>query len=576
MSTTATTIAALAAMLANANVVVRTPQGTVQGVGAPDGSSTGGQAFYGMRYAMQPARFWPSTEYTRKWKEKVYDASSQAPACWAPTGFPCFLDPALCVGTALMSEDCLFLDIYRPANLTVGERVPVMVWLHGGGMVVGNSADHNATHLAVNGRVIVVSVNYRLGPLGFLVDREIEARGDGNGGMNGIRDQITALAWVKRNIESFGGSPDNVTVFGVSAGGLSTCSLLLSPLASGLMARAIIESGSCLGPWGPGSAEHGLAVAARLKSAVGAPTLAALEAMPPWSLMWSSWSEDGADIEFTGHWRDGVVLPASPLELLARGSINAAAVMLGGNSRDGVSVPPTYGPPSDWPNTTAEYSPLMRRHWRQRNATGGLQPTVRTLSRDSPDDVIAAYPTARFGGNAAAAFKAADGDYNVVCPARVIADWIELSGRSAFLFYFTHGPLDMQPACGGNPPSPGQPNVVSGWANHGAEQAFVFGDWAAGGPCVYSQPEQDLSASIQRYWTSFARTGDPNMHRVWGAAENAAPFWQSYGSSGGAMQLEEVPMLGMIGGFGDVVKSGGTVNCEFWDSFTDRFNDTRN
>ena len=86
------------------------------------------------------------------------------------------------------------------------------------------------------------------------------------------------------------------------------------------------------------------------------------------------------------------------------------------------------------PTRFFRYSPLMRRHWRQRNATGGLQPTVRTLSRDSPDDVIAAYPTARFGGNAAAAFKAADGDYNVVCPARVIADWIELSGRSAFLF----------------------------------------------------------------------------------------------------------------------------------------------
>ena len=75
---------------------------------------------------------------------------------------------------------------------------------------------------------------------------------------------------------------------------------------------------------------------------------------------------------------------------------------------------------------------------------------------------------------------------------------------------FTHGPLDMQPACGGSPPSPGQPNVTHGWANHGAEQVFVFGDWATGGPCDFSPPEQELSATIQRYWTSFAHTGDPN------------------------------------------------------------------
>lgn len=161
--------------------------------------------------------------------------------------------------------------------------------------MLGNSAEtiFNGADLAQSECAIVVSFNYRLGPLGFLPlngvtaasGNERENTSKGNGGMNGINDQIIALKWVQDNIIFFGGNPKQVTIFGQSAGGTSVCILLASPRARGLFARAIIESGPCIGPWGPGSLEYGNKVSQAFMRQYNATTLEELQALPA-SISW--------------------------------------------------------------------------------------------------------------------------------------------------------------------------------------------------------------------------------------------------------------------------------------------------
>jgi para-nitrobenzyl esterase len=141
-----------------------------------------------------------------------------------------------------MSEDCLFLNVFTPSHQKAGSQYPVMVWIHGGALVTGESDDYIPTMLVEDG-VTVVTINYRIGALGFLAHPAL-ADPNGQSGDYGLMDQQAALRWVQRNIASFGGNPHNVTVFGESAGGLSTLSQVASPQARGLFERAIVESGS--------------------------------------------------------------------------------------------------------------------------------------------------------------------------------------------------------------------------------------------------------------------------------------------------------------------------------------------
>src|SRR6516165_2850865 len=163
----------------------------------------------------------------------VRDATRFAPHCpQAATPF----------GQASTSEDCLFLNVFTPSHQHAGSHFPVMVWIHGGALVTGESDDYDPAALAEDG-VTVVTINYRLGALGFLAHPAL-ADANGQSGDYGLMDQQAALRWVQRNIASFGGDPHNVTIFGESAGGLSTLSQVASPQARGLFERAIVESGS--------------------------------------------------------------------------------------------------------------------------------------------------------------------------------------------------------------------------------------------------------------------------------------------------------------------------------------------
>src|SRR5271169_5398989 len=209
--------------------VAGTANGPVRGLanGAVD-------EFLGIPYAAPPvgALRWQPPQPAASWSG-VRDATQFAPHC------PQSASP---FGQASTSEDCLFLNVFTPSRQQHGSGHPVMVWIHGGALVTGESNDYDPAGLVADG-VTVVTINYRIGALGFLAHPAL-ADAKGQSGDYGLMDQQAALRWVQRNIASFGGNPHHVTIFGESAGGLSTLSQVASPQAKGLFEKAIVESGS--------------------------------------------------------------------------------------------------------------------------------------------------------------------------------------------------------------------------------------------------------------------------------------------------------------------------------------------
>ncbi|MGH3408271.1 MAG: carboxylesterase family protein, partial [Streptosporangiaceae bacterium] len=210
-------------------LVVPTADGALRGTtaGAMD-------EFLGIPYAAPPVGRlrWRPPHPARPWPG-IRPATTFAPHC---------PQPASPFGVASTSENCLYLNVYRPAH-SRGRRLPVLVWIHGGSLLVGESDDYSPVALVRHG-IIVVSINYRLGALGFLADAALARRPGGPSGNYGLMDQQAALRWVQRNIGAFGGDRRDVTIDGESAGGLSVLSQLASPRARGLFARAIVESGT--------------------------------------------------------------------------------------------------------------------------------------------------------------------------------------------------------------------------------------------------------------------------------------------------------------------------------------------
>lgn len=214
------------------SALVETKYGKLQGY-----EKEGLQIFKGIPFARPPVgklRF-QAPQPPEPW-DGVREATKWGGAC------PQDKIPIMNVGE--MSEDCLYLNVWTPA--CDGKKRPVMFWIHGGGFMIGSTAqgEYNGKHLAKNGDVVVVSTNYRLGAFGFLHLSELLGEGFPSASNNGIRDQIAALEWVRENIEAFGGNPADVTIFGESAGGMSVSTLLGSPKSKGLFAKAIPQSGA--------------------------------------------------------------------------------------------------------------------------------------------------------------------------------------------------------------------------------------------------------------------------------------------------------------------------------------------
>jgi carboxylesterase type B len=226
-------IALLAACMLGSDPIVTTPLGTYRGL-----RSGSAEAFMGIKYADVPFRFKQAVQ-NRRVQQGIQDATKPGSIC-IQAG----------VAHSVGEEECLFLNIWRPARTSSEALLPVLLWVHGGGFTTGSGSDmlFDGTNMVSGRDVVLVTINYRLGPLGFTVTDS-----HGAGGLNGIMDIVVALKYVRDNIHFFGGDPAKVTVFGESAGGCATCLLSVLPAAKGLLRGSITESGPCVGPWGPQS-----------------------------------------------------------------------------------------------------------------------------------------------------------------------------------------------------------------------------------------------------------------------------------------------------------------------------------
>ena len=296
-------------------------------------------------------------------RERLFEARAIGPGCPQPPGAGYFTG-----APARQDEDCLQLYVWRPS--APGPH-PVMVWIHGGGLTQGSAVQEQNGRLLYDGAPyarqggVFVSLNYRLGPLGYMALREVagEAADHPASGNYGLQDQVAALRWVRENIAAFGGDPDRVTVFGESAGGVSTCALLAAPAANGLLQRAVVQSGNCL--WNLPTLQQGFDQGDRVVAAAGCATAAdrracmrglGVEALLAAAAPVISTGAATPAGETFGLVADGFVLPEAPGPALAAGRAAALPLMIGVNDDEHT----TLAPAASLPATVAGYEAAVR------------------------------------------------------------------------------------------------------------------------------------------------------------------------------------------------------------------------
>jgi para-nitrobenzyl esterase len=372
-------------------------------------------------------------------------------------------------------EDALRLNIWRSSSLPPAQKVPVLVYVHGGAFTSGSGAlpAYDGTALAARGEAIIVTINYRLGVFGFLADDELED----TVGNQGLRDQIAALQWLQDNIAAFGGDPDRVTVAGQSAGSGSACILGASPLAAGLVHGIIGESGGCLGTAGDRDAgdlydtmENARDAATALSKALGGASPAEMRAMPAERIQTAAKS-------LTMHWWptiDGAVLPATPAEIYAAGEQNDVPLLLGSNA-DEASLNLIAGMDSDPDAYKAEI----------RDTYGEDAGTYLQLyPGHDPDQVLESRVRA-------------ETDRSMTSAMRVWGTTAAATGNSnVYTYFFTR--------------TPPEPSLEHFGVYHGAEVMYAYGNLGADGKASYGAIDRRLEAEMTGYWLAFIKTEDPN------------------------------------------------------------------
>jgi para-nitrobenzyl esterase len=433
---------------------IKLDSGLVSGI---PGKSATVRVFKGIPFAAPPVGNlrWRAPQPVGKW-EGVRKAEEFGPICMQAGGNA----PA-----ANMSEDCLYLNVFTAAK-RAGERRPVMVWLHPGGYTSGSGSQpaYDGERFANNG-VVIVTLNYRLGALGFFSHPELTQEGDHRWAANqAFLDQGAALSWVKRNIAGFGGDPGNVTLFGNSAGATSISNLVASPRTRGLFRRAISESGAWLGLSINPVRKLAEAEAAGLKSAetLQAGSLADLRAKPAEEILRSS--RGGGPVI------DGYFFPRDPAEIYARGEQNRVSIIAGSNKDEG----------------TFFLQPTTAEAWKER---------AQSRFGDRAGDYLRLYPATNDEVATQSEYDAFRDEL-----AWVDRNYVRLQARTGakgYLYYFTHEP----------PGPPLWPARASG-ATHGSEAQFLWNNLIANRP--WRDLDHEVANYMQAYWINFAAKGDPN------------------------------------------------------------------
>ncbi len=475
-------------------------------------------SFLGIRYAATPsgARRWRSPEAPPCPSVTVI-ADTYAPVCpqldrdsSAPEG----------------DEDCLAVNVFTPKSTFPAGRKPVMVFIHGGGNVVGSAREevvpgrllYDGAALAEASGQVVVTLQYRLGPLGWLVHPALDVEApDARSGNYALEDLVAALKWVRHDITAFGGNPDRVMIFGESAGGLNVCALLAAPAAAGLFTSALIESGGCVADTRGTALTTGAALADNAGCSTAADVAACLRSKTPAELLAAlppMVSIVGSQAPYQPN-VDGTLLPTAPLDAIRSGQHNHLPVVIGTNADEtGRDVPLAF--------SEAQYQLVL--------ASTFPNPVVRA-------QVGNLYSSAAFG-SARRAYVALTSDLKFTCPARTIARaLVNAQAEPVYRYFFTE--------------VPDAPSSSAFGAVHGLELLYVFGVLDIQG---YSPTaaERALSTAMQAYWGGLAANGAPSAA--------GAPAWTPYDTGRDNHLVLDAVALSI--GEGVV-----TARCDFWSTF---------
>lgn len=487
------------------------------------GSGTAVRSYKGIPYAAAPVGDlrWKAPQPAKPWKG-IRVAKSFSPMC-----------PQFAFIPGPQSEDCLTVNVWTPAHAAT-DKLPVMVWIHGGGFLIGASSQsvYDGEPLAAQG-VVVVSLNYRLGVFGFLAHPALSRESpQGVSGNYGLLDMVAALEWVKRNIGAFGGDPKNVTIFGESAGGTAVCLLMVMPQANGLFEKVISESAAWM--FGPISnlkeSWYGRTPMEKFGATLGA-DLAALRSKSTAEILKLGGPPDmGGEKTDRGEAFmpvvDGVVLPDDPARLFLAGKFAKAALIAGTNADEGTLL---GGPPV---HKLADY-----RKWAER--TYGPQ----------TEALLALYPAATDAEAWDAAARVM-GDSLFLQGTRSVLEAVAARGDKAFQYQFTR--------------VNGIGRRIKWGCFHASEIPYVFGtlpDSAYGTVASmvgdfsvdadsYNDQDARLSKAMSTAWVRFAKTGDPNGP--------GAPSWPAFHKDKGEY-LE----------FGDRIQAGTALHHKQLDFLSD-------
>ncbi len=472
-------------------------------------SEDGTSVFQGIPYAASPAR-WTLPRPHAAWPG-VRDATRPGAKC-AQLGATGGLDPE-------SSEDCLFLNVTTPTERRTAGGRPVIVWFHGGAWASGQGSEYDGRSLSRTGDAVVVTVNYRLGIFGFF-----GYPGLAGSGTFGLADQQAALRWVRRNGQAFGGDSSNVTIMGESSGGAAVCAQLVSPAAAGLFQRAVVQSGSCrqnwprnvmvpdsepIRYWAPNSE---LAVRGREAGReLGCADLACLRELDDAAALL------GRNGDFTSPGYGTPILPVDPVRAVSAGVFHRVPV-LQGNTHDEHRYFAQFAGDLDVPAYRA-------------NLVKSFGTAAKVVEQRYP---AAAYPSPLL------AWAAVGTDNSWVCP--TLRTDRELA-RHTKVFSFSFDDPAAAVLDGSFPPG-----FPSG-AYHASEVGYLF-DFGPYAPMTPAQ--QRLAEQMRRYWTNFARSGDPNGPGL--------PRWPAY--RGGATSQSLAPdAVGQV-------DAGREHQCAFWQRST--------
>jgi para-nitrobenzyl esterase len=521
-----------------ARSIVKTEKGAVQGILSDDGMV---EIFAGIPFAKPPVGDlrWKEPQELEPW-DGVLAADHFAPMAMQVefSRFANFLVNLYAHSKndrtfkGPMSEDCLYLNVWRPSNIEAGvgdERLPVLVYIHGGSLTSGQSwyEKYDGTNLAREG-IIVVTVAYRLGVFGYFADKELAAESpNGTTGNYGLLDQIKALEWVSKNIEAFGGDAGNITIAGESAGSSSVNAVCASPLAKGLFRRAIAESSSIVQKTPPHTfrtMKAALEMGANIKNEFKCSTVEELRKIPAEKLIKTKYKNSSMTV-------DGYALPRTPYEIYTDGQNNEEALLNGFNAREGFS----FGA-FNFPSKRNLHS-LLESTFKDRTDQVIAAQNIRT-NKDARDYYYDVYSAVCF-------------TYPHDCWTRCLA----AQGRPVYEYYFS------------------KENGELGTL-HSGEMIYAYRNVPR--TKNYDQSDYDLEMIMSSYWLNFVKYGDPNgvilrsgfdaagdgeneISKSSGLASNGAPLpeWKSFNESGLLLELgekcvmREDPFKGIYEDFGE-------------------------